>query len=161
MRALLKSIANYAPLADVTWTVTHWHAMLKYGGKCPRWRTNVGPTICSEWWCFSNWLKKDLWNTDLNNLRTFMTVATNFTDSCVRLLPLVLHPVTHLSNWFLVTPSIATKFQYVTPPFLFSFTHYMFRPLQAILKWGIQLDVFKDYFYYIYTSSCVRSKNSP
>jgi hypothetical protein len=32
----------------------------------------------------------------------------------------VLHPVAHLSNWFLVTPSIATKFQYVNS-FLFSF----------------------------------------
>jgi hypothetical protein len=28
--------------------------------------------------------------------------------------------VSHLSNWFLVIPSIATKFQYVTPPFLCS-----------------------------------------
>jgi hypothetical protein len=28
----------------------------------------------------------------------------------------VLHPVAHLSNWFLVIPLIATKFQYVTPP---------------------------------------------
>jgi hypothetical protein len=44
----------------------------------------------------------------------------------------VLHPVAHLSNWFLVIPSIATKFQYVTPPFLFSFTHYMFRALHTI-----------------------------
>jgi hypothetical protein len=39
-----------------------------------------------------------------------------------------------LLNWFLVIPSIATKFQYVTPPFLFSFTHYMFRPLRAIFR---------------------------
>jgi hypothetical protein len=46
----------------------------------------------------------------------------------------VLHPVAHLSNWFLVMPSIATKFQYVTPPFLFSFTRYMFRPLRAIFR---------------------------
>jgi hypothetical protein len=37
------------------------------------------------------------------------------------------------------------KFQYVTPPFLFSFTHYMFWPLQAIFRWGIQLDVFSEY----------------
>jgi hypothetical protein len=29
----------------------------------------------------------------------------------------VLHPVAHLSNWFLVMPSIATKFQYVNSPF--------------------------------------------
>jgi hypothetical protein len=34
------------------------------------------------------------------------------------------------------------------PLFYFSFTHYMFRPLRAILKWDIQLDVFKDYSYY-------------
>jgi hypothetical protein len=33
----------------------------------------------------------------------------------------VLHPVAHLSNWFLVIPSIATKFQYVNS-FLFSFS---------------------------------------
>jgi hypothetical protein len=24
----------------------------------------------------------------------------------------------------------------------------MFRPLQAIFRWDIQLDIFKDYFYY-------------
>jgi hypothetical protein len=53
-------------------------------------------------------------------------------------------------DWFFVIPSIATKFQYVTPPILFSFTHYMFRPLRAIFKWDIQLDVFKDYFYYVH-----------
>jgi hypothetical protein len=29
----------------------------------------------------------------------------------------VLHPVAHLSNWFLMMPSIATKFQYVNSPF--------------------------------------------
>jgi hypothetical protein len=46
----------------------------------------------------------------------------------------VLHPVAHLSNWFLVIPSIATEFQYITPPFLFSFTHYMFLPLWAIFR---------------------------
>jgi hypothetical protein len=51
-------------------------------------------------------------------------------------------------SWFLVIPSIATKFQYVTPPFLFSFTHYMFQPLRAIFRGGIQLYVFKDNFYY-------------
>jgi hypothetical protein len=28
----------------------------------------------------------------------------------------VLHPVAHLSNWFLMMPSIATKFQYVKEP---------------------------------------------
>jgi hypothetical protein len=34
----------------------------------------------------------------------------------------VLHPVAHLSNWFLVMTSIATKFQYVNSPlFYFSF----------------------------------------
>jgi hypothetical protein len=54
-------------------------------------------------------------------------------------------------NWFLMTPSIATKFQYVNSPFfIFLLTHYMFRPLRAILRWDIQLDVFKDYFYYVH-----------
>jgi hypothetical protein len=47
-----------------------------------------------------------------------------------------------LSDWFLMMPSIATKFQYVNSPFLFFLlTHYMFRPLRAILRWDIQLDV--------------------
>jgi hypothetical protein len=32
--------------------------------------------------------------------------------------------------------------------FIFLLTHYMIRPLRAIFRWGIQLDVFKDYFYY-------------
>jgi hypothetical protein len=46
-------------------------------------------------------------------------------------------------------PSIATKFQYVNSPFLFFLlTHYMFRPLRAILRWYIQFDVSKDYSYY-------------
>jgi hypothetical protein len=26
----------------------------------------------------------------------------------------------------------------------------MFRPLRAIFRWYIQLDVFKDYFYYVH-----------
>jgi hypothetical protein len=52
----------------------------------------------------------------------------------------VLHPVAHLSNWFFMTPSIATKFQYINS-LLFPFhTHYMIRPLLAILRWDIQLD---------------------
>jgi hypothetical protein len=38
----------------------------------------------------------------------------------------------HYFNWFLMTPSIGTKFQYVNSPFIF--THYMFRPLQAIFR---------------------------
>jgi hypothetical protein len=47
----------------------------------------------------------------------------------------------YLTNWFFMTPSIATKFQYVNS-LLFSFlTHYMFRPLRAILRWDIQLDI--------------------
>jgi hypothetical protein len=29
----------------------------------------------------------------------------------------VLHPVAYLSNWFFMTPSIATKFQYINSPF--------------------------------------------
>jgi hypothetical protein len=43
-------------------------------------------------------------------------------------------------------PSIATKFQYVNSPFIFLLTHYMFRPLRAILRWDIQLDVSKDFY---------------
>jgi hypothetical protein len=33
----------------------------------------------------------------------------------------VLHPVAHLSNWFFMMPSVATKFQYVNS-LLFSFS---------------------------------------
>jgi hypothetical protein len=36
----------------------------------------------------------------------------------------VLHPVAHLSNWFLMMPSIATKFQYVNSPFFIIFSFY-------------------------------------
>jgi hypothetical protein len=46
----------------------------------------------------------------------------------------LLHPVAHLSNWFLMMPSIATKFQYVNSPFILLLTHYMFRPLRAIVR---------------------------
>jgi hypothetical protein len=43
-------------------------------------------------------------------------------------------------NWFLMMPSIATKFQYVNSPFfIFLLTHYKFRPLRAILKCDVQL----------------------
>jgi hypothetical protein len=42
-----------------------------------------------------------------------------------------------------MTPSIATKFQYVNS-LLFSFlTHYTFRPLRAIFRRGIQLDIWR------------------
>jgi hypothetical protein len=42
-----------------------------------------------------------------------------------------------------MTPSIATKFQYINS-LLFSFlTHYMFRPLLAIFRWDIQLDIWR------------------
>jgi hypothetical protein len=62
-----------------------------------------------------------------------------------------------LCNWFLMMPSIATKFQYVNSPFfIFLLTHYMFRPLRAIFRRDIQLDVFKDYFYY--NGSTVRTQ---
>jgi hypothetical protein len=54
--------------------------------------------------------------------------------------------------WFLMIPSIATEFQYVNSTFfIFFLAHYMFRPLRAIFRRDIQLDVFKcfkDYFYY-------------
>jgi hypothetical protein len=50
------------------------------------------------------------------------------------------------TNWFFMTPSIATKFQYVNS-LLFSFlTHYVFRPLRAILRWDIQLDIWRTIF---------------
>jgi hypothetical protein len=45
-----------------------------------------------------------------------------------------------------MTPSIATKFQYVNSPFIFLLTYYMFRPLRAFFRWDIQLDILKDYF---------------
>jgi hypothetical protein len=37
-------------------------------------------------------------------------------------------------NWLFMTPSIATKFQYVSFLFIFFLTHYMFRPLRAIFR---------------------------
>jgi hypothetical protein len=49
------------------------------------------------------------------------------------------------------------SFNTSTPPFLFFLlTHYMFRPLRVILRWDIQLDVFKDYSYY--NGSVVRTQ---
>jgi hypothetical protein len=61
-------------------------------------------------------------------------------------------------NWFLMTPSIATKPQYVNSPFFLFFllTHYMFRPLRAILRWDIQLDVSKDYSFYKGSAVCTQ-----
>jgi hypothetical protein len=46
----------------------------------------------------------------------------------------VLHPVAHISNWFLVMPSIATEFSIRQLAFIFLLSHYMFRPLRAILR---------------------------
>jgi hypothetical protein len=47
----------------------------------------------------------------------------------------VLHPVAHLSNWFLMMPLIATKFQYVNSPFfIFLLIHYMLSGLQMFVK---------------------------
>jgi hypothetical protein len=40
--------------------------------------------------------------------------------------------------------------------FIFLLTHYMFRPLRAILRWDIQLDFYKDYSYY--NGSAVRTQ---
>jgi hypothetical protein len=51
----------------------------------------------------------------------------------------VLHPVAYLSNWFFMTPSIATKFQYINSLLFSFFTHYMFRPLWAILRWWVDM----------------------
>jgi hypothetical protein len=39
-----------------------------------------------------------------------------------------------LINWFFMTPSIATKFQYINSLLFTFFTNYMFRPLRAILR---------------------------
>jgi hypothetical protein len=50
---------------------------------------------------------------------------------------------------FFMTPSIASKFQYINSLYFLFFTHYMFRPLRAILRWDVQLVIFlflKDYF---------------
>jgi hypothetical protein len=44
--------------------------------------------------------------------------------------------------------SIAAKFQYVNSLFIFFLTHYTFRPLQAIFRCDIQLDILMDYFQY-------------
>jgi hypothetical protein len=49
------------------------------------------------------------------------------------------------------------SFNTSTPPFLFFLlTHYTFRPLRAILRWDIQLDVSKDYS--CYNGSAVRTQ---
>jgi hypothetical protein len=61
----------------------------------------------------------------------------------------VLHPVEHLSNWFLMMPPIATQFQNVNSPFIFLLTHYMFQPLRAIFRRDIQLVVLKNIELYI------------
>jgi hypothetical protein len=74
------------------------------------------------------------WNVSYSWVVKFLLIHFNYIFG---LYLWVLHPVAHLSNWFLVIPSIATKFQYVNS-FLFSFTHYMFRPLRAIFRWDIQ-----------------------
>jgi hypothetical protein len=46
-------------------------------------------------------------------------------------------------NWFFMTPSIATKFQYINSLLFSFFTHYMFRPLRAIFRWDIQLVIWR------------------
>jgi hypothetical protein len=68
-------------------------------------------------------------------------------NSTLWFLPLGVASCCALSNWFLMMPSIATKFQYINSPFL---TRYMFRPLRANFRWDIQLDIFifEDYFYH-------------
>jgi hypothetical protein len=49
------------------------------------------------------------------------------------------------------------SFNTSTPHFLFFLlTHYMFRSLQAIFRWDIQLDVYKDYSFY--NGSAVRTQ---
>jgi hypothetical protein len=46
----------------------------------------------------------------------------------------VLHPVAHLSNWFFMTPSIATKFQYINS-LLFSFLLHVSAPTGHLQVW--------------------------
>jgi hypothetical protein len=46
----------------------------------------------------------------------------------------VLHPVAQLSYWVLMMASIATKFSIRQLAFIFLLSHYMFRPLRAILS---------------------------
>jgi hypothetical protein len=47
------------------------------------------------------------------------------------------------------------SFNTSTPPFYFSF-YYMFRPLRAIFRWDIQLDVSKDYSYFNGSAVCTQ-----
>jgi hypothetical protein len=52
----------------------------------------------------------------------------------------VLHPVAHLSNLVSYDAVNRNKVSIRHSPFLFFIpTHYMFRPLQAIFRWDIQL----------------------
>jgi hypothetical protein len=51
-----------------------------------------------------------------------------------------------VQNWFFVTPSFATKFQYINSLLISFFTHYMFRPLRAILRRDIQLVIWRTIF---------------
>jgi hypothetical protein len=50
------------------------------------------------------------------------------------------------TNWFFMTPSIATKFQHINSLLFPFFTHYIFRLLRAILRWDIQLDIWRTIF---------------
>jgi hypothetical protein len=50
------------------------------------------------------------------------------------------------SSWFFMTPSIATKFQYINFLLISFFAHYMFRPLRAIQL--VTISVFEGLFQY-------------
>jgi hypothetical protein len=50
------------------------------------------------------------------------------------------------SQLVFMTPSIATKFQYVNSLLFFFLTHYMFRPLRAIFRLDIQLGILRTIF---------------
>jgi hypothetical protein len=66
----------------------------------------------------------------------------------------VLHPVAHLSNWFFMMPSIATKFQYVNPPFYFHSLHVSTPTGHLQVRYTIRY--LKDYCYYNGSVACTQ-----
>jgi hypothetical protein len=80
------------------------------------------------------------------NLYIYKVLTDELTNSICVFYFWVLHPVLYLSNLFFMTPSIATKFQYINYLLFSFFIHYMFRPLRAILKWDILLDIWRIIF---------------
>jgi hypothetical protein len=67
----------------------------------------------------------------------------------------VLHPVAHLSNWFLMMTSIATKFQYVNSPFfIFLLTHYMLH-FYILYMGPVFTENFNDFTIFIFVLSLI------